>query len=114
MVAGELAIDFHFCNLAINKVISEAIENKFASASPVYENIFLIHFQESLFTDTLLMTNLWILNQFKSSQSCTTYASMTKVNEQCRVMAIQNCCNFLENSRFGYSSSPNFRNSSEP
>ena len=45
---------------------------------------------------------LWILNQFKGNKSCTIDTSLTKLNEHCPVMTIQNYCKFREIPFIGY------------
>ena len=48
------------------------------------------------------MANLWILNQFKGNKSCTTDASIIKLNEHCRVVTLQNCWKLHEIPFTGY------------
>ena len=52
-----------------------------------------MQFQETLFTDALVMAYLYSFNQIKDNNSCITDAIMTKLDVHCHV---HNCLNFPE------------------
>ena len=52
-------------------------------------------FHNILFTGYLVKVNVWILNHIKGNKSCTIDASLTKLNDHCCVMKIQNVVSFI-------------------
>ena len=50
----------------------------------------------------IVKASMWMLNQFKGNKPCPIDSSMTKINEHCCVMTIQNCYKFRDIPFIGY------------